>query len=124
MEYNYHIENRPWGWFKILLDTPTHKVKEILVKPGQRLSYQMHHRRSEHWFIVQGTATVTLDDQDIELKKNEYIDIPVEHKHRIANMSDKDVIFIETQTGEYFGEDDIVRFEDDYGRDSSQDLTT
>ncbi|PLX28986.1 mannose-6-phosphate isomerase [Candidatus Parcubacteria bacterium] len=112
-------ENRPWGWYKVLLDTPTHKVKEILVKPGNRLSYQLHYKRSEHWYIVSGEAIVTLDDKDITLKKGEYIDIPVEHKHRIANMGDEDVIFVEVQTGEYFGEDDIVRFEDDYGREGS-----
>jgi mannose-6-phosphate isomerase-like protein (cupin superfamily) len=113
---NYYIEERPWGWFKILLDTPTYKVKELLVKPRQRLSYQMHHRRSEHWFIVAGEASVTIDDQEKIIKKGEFVDIPVEYKHRVANKGTENMIFIEVQTGDYFGEDDIVRFEDDYGR--------
>ncbi len=109
-------EERPWGWYKVLLDTPTYKVKEILVKPGERLSYQMHYKRSEHWYVVAGEALVTLDDVEILVKSGEYIDIPVEHKHRVANRGGSDMIFIETQTGSYFGEDDIVRFSDDYGR--------
>ena len=109
-------ENRPWGHYTVLLDTSDYKVKEILVKPNNRLSYQLHHKRSEHWYIVQGEAVITLDDKEIVVKKGEYIDIPVEHKHRIANNGEQDVIFIETQTGEYFGEDDIERFEDDYNR--------
>jgi len=121
---NMESEQRPWGGFKILLDTPTYKVKEILVKSGQRLSYQMHYKRSEHWYVVQGEAVVTLDDKDITVKKGEYIDIPVEHKHRIANKCDIDIVFIEVQTGSYFGEDDIVRFEDDYGRETLRHLDT
>ena len=116
------MDHRPWGWYKVLLDTPNYKVKEILVKPNSRLSYQFHHKRSEHWYIVQGEATVTLDDKNIVIKKGEYIDIPALSKHRIANNSKEDVIFIETQTGEYFGEDDIVRVEDDYGRSNNTDL--
>jgi len=109
-------EQRPWGQYKVLVDTPTYKVKEILVKPEHRLSYQMHYKRSEHWFVVSGEATVTLDDKDIIVKKGEYIDISVESKHRVANQENEDLIFIEIQTGEYFGEDDIVRIEDDYNR--------
>lgn len=115
-------ENRPWGYYTVLLDTPDYKVKEILVRPKNRLSYQLHHKRSEHWYIVQGEAVITLDDKNIVVKKGGYIDIPVEHKHRISNNGEQDVIFIETQTGEYFGEDDIERFEDDYGRSSNTDL--
>lgn len=113
-------EKRPWGWYKVLLDAPTYKVKEILVKPNSRLSYQLHHKRSEHWFMVQGEGAITLDDKDINIKKGQFIDIPVESKHRIANNGTEDVIFIETQTGEYFGEDDIERFEDDYGRQDTK----
>ncbi|MFZ2189900.1 MAG: phosphomannose isomerase type II C-terminal cupin domain [Candidatus Magasanikiibacteriota bacterium] len=109
-------EQRPWGQYKVLLDTPTCKVKEILVKPEHRLSYQMHYKRSEHWFVVSGVALVTLNDRDIVVKKGEYVDIPVESKHRVANQGNEDLVFIEIQTGEYFGEDDIVRFEDDYDR--------
>lgn len=111
-----YVEHRPWGWFKILLDTPEYKVKEILVKPGQRLSYQLHHKRAEHWYIVKGEATVTINDVERLVGAGETVDFPVETKHRCANQGTEDVIFIEVQTGTYFGEDDIVRFSDDYGR--------
>lgn len=109
-------DQRPWGSYKVLLDNPGYKVKEILVKPGGRLSYQLHHQRSEHWYVVSGEALVTLNDKDIILKKDQFMDIPVESKHRVANRGQEDLIFIEIQTGEYFGEDDIERFFDDYGR--------
>jgi mannose-6-phosphate isomerase len=108
---------RPWGNYTVLDDdAPDHKVKRIVVHPGKRLSYQMHHKRAEHWFIVTGTALVTLDGKDITVKAGESIDIPREGRHRIANPGDTDVVFIEVQHGTYFGEDDIVRFDDDYGR--------
>ena len=113
-----YIEHRPWGSFEHLLDTDYCKVKEIIVKPGQRLSYQYHHKRSEAWVVVQGVATVTLDDKDINYAVGEIVDIPVGMKHRVRNDYEDDLIFIETQTGTYFGEDDIVRIEDDYGRNS------
>ena len=110
-------EERPWGSFENLLDTEYCKVKRIIVKPGQRLSYQFHYKRSEVWVIVQGTAIVTLDGEDIEYTNGQIVDIPVRTKHRVRNDSNEDLIFIETQTGTYFGEDDIVRIEDDYGRE-------
>tara|TARA_Y100000593_G_scaffold74496_1_gene137166 strand:- start:169 stop:528 length:360 start_codon:yes stop_codon:yes gene_type:complete len=113
---NYY-EERPWGSFEHLLDEEYCKVKRIIVKPGQRLSYQFHYKRSEAWVIVQGTATVTLNGEDIEYTNGQIVDIPVRTKHRVRNDSKEDLIFIETQTGTYFGEDDIVRIEDDYGRD-------
>lgn len=112
------IEERPWGWFKIILETPTYKIKELLIRPGQRLSYQFHHRRAEHWLLVKGEAVATINDREILLKPDEAIDIPVKTKHRLANRGASDVIFIEVQTGAYFGEDDIVRIEDDYNRAS------
>ena len=84
--------------------------------PGKRLSYQRHSKRAEHWFIVAGTAKVTLDGTVTELHAGESIDIPLEGAHRIANEGDTDVVFIEVQHGTYFGEDDIVRLEDDFGR--------
>ena len=111
-----YIEEREWGSFENLLDTDYCKVKRIIVKPHQRLSYQYHHKRSECWVIVQGIATVTQDDKEIEYKEGEIVDIPVGMKHRVRNDKEEDLIFIETQTGTYFGEDDIVRLEDDYGR--------
>ncbi|MDO8626813.1 MAG: phosphomannose isomerase type II C-terminal cupin domain [Candidatus Magasanikbacteria bacterium] len=116
MADNYYIEERPWGWFKILLETPQYKVKEILVKPNSRLSYQSHKRRSEHWLIVQGTATVVLNDVAWVKKAGDSIEVPVGAKHRIGNHTAEDVIFIEIQRGEYFGEDDIERYSDDYNR--------
>lgn len=112
-------EERPWGGFLILQDTDTYKVKQLVIKPGHRLSYQMHYKRAEHWYIVQGVATVTIDDIDREVKTGESVDIDVEMKHRVANNGEEDVILIEVQTGTYFGEDDIVRFSDDYGRASA-----
>ena len=93
-----------------------YKLKRIEVEPGQRLSYQYHHQRSEAWTIVQGIATITLDGVEYVYKTGETVLIPVGTKHRIENKSDTLVVFIEVQTGIYFGEDDIVRIEDDYNR--------
>jgi len=109
-------ETRPWGEFVILDDGPLAKVKRITVEPGQRLSYQLHHQRSEIWVVVAGVATVTIDDHDHHIGPGEVISIPVGTKHRVRNDGDAPVVFIEVQTGSYFGEDDIVRLEDDYGR--------
>jgi glycosyltransferase involved in cell wall biosynthesis/mannose-6-phosphate isomerase-like protein (cupin superfamily) len=106
----------PWGKWEVLLDEPNYKVKRITVLPGKRLSYQKHFKRKEHWMVVEGKAVVTLDDKEIRLKKGETVDIPQEAAHRIANREKKQMTFIEIQQGEYFGEDDIVRLEDDYGR--------
>ena len=107
---------RPWGSYTVLDDQPTFKVKRIEVLPGKRLSYQRHARRSEHWFIVHGTAVVTLDGQRRDVSSGGAVDIPVGTDHRIENASDDLVVFVEVQHGDYFGEDDIVRLEDDYGR--------
>ena len=109
-------DQRPWGSYTVLEDGPTFKVKRIEVLPGKRLSYQRHARRSEHWFIVHGNSVVTLDGERRELSAGESVDIPVGTDHRIENASDQLVTFVEVQHGEYFGEDDIVRLEDDYGR--------
>ncbi len=108
---------RPWGNYTVLDDVaPDHKVKRIVVHPGKRLSYQRHSKRAEHWFIVSGTAQVTLDGKVTNLHVGQAIDIPREGAHRIANDGDTDMVFIEVQHGTYFGEDDIVRLEDDFGR--------
>ena len=120
MNLNY-FEERPWGSFENLLDEEYCKVKRIIVKPGQRLSYQFHHERTEHWVIVQGEATVTLNGEEYEYHIGDVVEIPVRTKHRVENKFDKNLIFIETQTGSYFGEDDIVRIEDDYGRNKNED---
>ena len=109
---------RPWGRYEILLDTEYCKVKRIYVNPNQRLSYQYHHKRQEAWTVVQGVARVTLDDVETDFTAGETVLIPLGAKHRMANPSDKDnMILIEVQTGTYFGEDDIVRIEDDYSRE-------
>lgn len=109
-------DRRPWGSYTVLDDDGTHKVKRIVVAPGKRLSYQRHARRSEHWFIVSGNAVVTLDGETAEYGPGNSVDIVVGTAHRIENATDTEVVFIEVQHGEYFGEDDIVRLEDDYGR--------
>ncbi len=110
-------ENRPWGNFTILDEGNGYKVKRIEVFPGKRLSYQKHSRRAEHWFVVAGTAKVTLDDNDIKVETGGAIDIPLGSAHRIENPdSETLLVFIEMQTGDYFGEDDIVRLDDDFGR--------
>jgi mannose-6-phosphate isomerase-like protein (cupin superfamily) len=92
------------------------KVKRITVQPGHRLSYQRHAQRAEHWFVVAGTATVTLDDVVQEVPAGQAIDIAVGTAHRVENRSDEPLLFVEVQQGGYLGEDDIVRLDDDYGR--------
>lgn len=109
-------DERPWGSYEVLEDSATHKVKRIDVKPGARLSYQRHSRRAEHWFVVSGRAEVTLDGQVVALDAGGAIDIPRGAAHRIANPGDAALVFIEVQHGDYFGEDDIERLEDDFGR--------
>ena len=108
--------HRPWGSFSILEDADDCKVKRLVVKPGQVLSLQLHHRRCEHWTVVRGTAKVRLGDKDFLLEPNQSTYIPVETLHRLENPGTEDVHIIEVQTGDYFGEDDIERFEDIYGR--------
>jgi mannose-1-phosphate guanylyltransferase/mannose-6-phosphate isomerase len=113
----HSFETRPWGKFEILRDEGHYKSKKITVLPSQKLSYQSHKKRSENWVIVRGNAEVTLNEKVIQLKIGESIFIPCGAKHRIANPSSTDLLeFIEVQTGEYFGEDDITRYSDEYGR--------
>ncbi len=107
---------RPWGFYEVLSDERDHKLKRITVYPGKRLSLQRHRSRSEHWYIVQGSAVVTLDDREINLEGGSSVDIPKGAAHRIENQGADNMVFIEVQTGDYFGEDDIERLEDDYGR--------
>jgi mannose-6-phosphate isomerase len=109
-------DERPWGSYEVLDDAPDHKVKRIEVHAGRRLSYQRHQRRAEHWFVVSGAAAVTLDGESIALVAGQAIDIPRGAAHRIANVGDTPLVFIEVQHGDYFGEDDIERLEDDFGR--------
>jgi mannose-6-phosphate isomerase-like protein (cupin superfamily) len=110
-------DERPWGCYDVLLDTDFTKVKLITVAPNQRLSYQSHEKRQEQWVLVKGHLTIVLDDIEYTLvAKGETITIPQGAKHRAWNRTDKPAQFIEVQTGTYFGEDDITRYEDDYER--------
>ena len=109
-------EERPWGKYQIILDDEKSKVKKITVLPGKRLSYQTHEKRSEYWVIVEGTGVVTLDGiTSLAIAGDAFI-IEQGIPHRIENTGDSELIFIETQLGIYFGEDDIIRLEDDFGR--------
>jgi mannose-6-phosphate isomerase len=110
------FEERPWGNFTVLVDEADHKVKSILVTPGSRISYQTHARRSEHWFVVRGEGSVRLDGIDHPVAPGSTIDVAQGVAHRIQNTGEADLIFIEVQHGDYFGEDDIVRLDDDFGR--------
>jgi len=111
------FDRRPWGSFTVLDEGENYKVKRIEVLPGKRLSYQRHSRRAEHWFVVRGTAKVTLNDNEILITEGAAIDIEKGSAHRVENPDASQLlIFIETQTGDYFGEDDIERIEDDFGR--------
>ena len=107
---------RPWGRYEILQESAIHKTKCIYVLPGKRLSYQRHQKRAEHWFIIQGDARITLNGDIFEMGAGDSIDIEVGDLHRIENIGSEDVVFVEVQTGTYFGEDDIERIEDDFGR--------
>lgn len=109
-------DTRPWGTWEVLDAGDGFCVKRICVTPGNILSLQSHHFRAEHWIIVKGEAVVTLDDQKLVKKANESVYIPAETKHRIQNETDKVMEFIEVQTGENLDENDIVRYEDKYGR--------
>ena len=113
---NLEKEERPWGCYYVIHDEPTYKLKRIEVAPGQCISYQYHLNRSEAWTIVKGMAIITLDDVVKYCDVGETILIPLEMKHRIENKSKEVLVFIEVQTGTYFGEDDIVRIEDKYNR--------
>lgn len=108
--------HRPWGTYTILEEGPRFKIKRIVVKPGASLSLQMHHHRSEHWIVVSGMAKVTNGDDSFFVHINESTYIPAGHKHRLENPGVLDLIMIEVQSGEYLGEDDIVRYQDNYGR--------
>jgi len=109
-------DHRPWGYFEIISELPDHKVKRIVVNPGKRISLQLHRYRAEHWTVVSGTAQVTRDHEEIFLQPGESVDIPLGSLHRVFNPGDTPLVFIEVQTGTYFGEDDIERKEDDFGR--------
>jgi mannose-6-phosphate isomerase-like protein (cupin superfamily) len=107
---------KPWGSYEILVDEPFTKVKTIIIKPGEAPSYQYHFKRSEIWVIVQGIASIKIDDITKTYSVGDVVKIDKKSKHCASNAGKEDLIFIEVQLGEYFGEDDIVRVDDKYGR--------
>ncbi|CAI06965.1 fragment of xanthan biosynthesis protein xanB [Includes: Mannose-6-phosphate isomerase (EC 5.3.1.8) (Phosphomannose isomerase) (PMI) (Phosphohexomutase); Mannose-1-phosphate guanylyl transferase (GDP) (EC 2.7.7.22) (GDP-mannose pyrophosphorylase) [Aromatoleum aromaticum EbN1] len=108
--------HRPWGWYDSIDAGDRFQVKRIVVKPGASLSLQRHHHRAEHWVVVSGTAEITNGDKVLLLSENESTYIPLGHVHRLSNPGKMPLEIIEVQSGSYLGEDDIVRFEDTYGR--------
>ena len=107
---------RPWGWYETVSEVAGNKVKRIMVLPGQKLSLQKHHQRAEHWVVVQGVARVTLDQKEFDLTLGQHCDIAVGQVHRLVNTTSEPLEIVEVQFGAYLGEDDIVRLQDDYGR--------
>jgi len=117
------FEVRPWGTWQVLDTGDGWKVKRIEVRPGHRLSYQTHAQRAEHWVVVAGTATCTIDGRTVVAGPGEVVAVAIGAAHRIANAHDEDLVIIEVQRGDYTGEDDIVRLDDDYGRSEQLRLT-
>ncbi len=109
-------EERPWGRYEVLEESKGYKVKRLEVKPGARLSLQRHAHRGEHWVVVTGTADVVCGDRHLRLSEGQHIHIPPQTNHRLGNSTDRPLAIIEVQLGDYLGEDDIVRLEDDYKR--------
>ncbi len=107
---------RPWGSYTVLAQGQSFKVKTIVVRPAQRLSYQTHARRAEHWFVVEGEGVLTLDGDQSQVRRGSAVDIAPGVAHRVTNTGGADLVFVEVQHGDYFGEDDILRLADDYGR--------
>ena len=114
--------HRPWGWFESLTLGAGFQVKRIYVKPGGKLSLQSHKHRSEHWVVVKGTARVTIKDDVKLISTGESVYIPVGTVHRMENINESPMVIIEVQTGDYLGEDDIIRYEDVYSRNKSIDI--
>ena len=108
--------DRPWGRYEVLKESDNFKVKTIYVNPGKRISYQRHQKRAEHWYIAEGSGEVTIDGITTAVSAGSVVDIKIKQLHRIANTGSTQLVFVEVQTGTYFGEDDIERVEDDFGR--------
>lgn len=111
-----YTEEKPWGSYTNLLDEEYTKVKKIVIKPGEAPSYQYHFKRSEIWIIVKGLAEIKIDDSVVVYSTGDIITIPKQAKHQVRNIGEDELVFVEVQLGDYFGEDDIVRLEDKYGR--------
>ena len=107
---------RPWGRYEVLQESTSFKVKTIYVNPGKRISYQRHQKRAEHWYIAEGSGEVTIDGLTSAVNPGSVVDIKINQLHRISNTGSTQLVFVEVQTGSYFGEDDIERVEDDFGR--------
>ena len=112
--------DRPWGYYLVLHEEAGYKVKQFVVRPGNRMSLQRHRRRAEHWQVVRGEAVVTRGKETVRLLPGGAIDIPLGALHRVECGGKENLVLIEVQIGEYMGEDDIERFEDDYGRDVTE----
>lgn len=111
-----NLFNRPWGTFEIILKSGKYQVKKITIFKKEKLSLHSHSRRDEHWIVVSGEGTIEFNNDNFFLRENDYLFIPRYSKHRISNDTDKDLVFIEIQYGNYLEEDDIIRYEDAYGR--------
>jgi mannose-1-phosphate guanylyltransferase/mannose-6-phosphate isomerase len=122
-QHNHTRTYRPWGWYQSLSLSERFQVKRIMVSPGAKLSLQSHRYRAEHWVVVKGTIRVTLGDRIVDLTENQSIYVPLGEKHRLENPGDQPVELIEVQSGSYLGEDDIVRYEDVYGRTDNEPNT-
>lgn len=109
-------EERPWGSWHVVDVDDGYKIKRIHVTPGCRLSLQTHEHRSEHWVVIHGTATATVDQTTRQVRTGESIDVPLGARHRLANHGEEELVIVEVQLGDYTGEDDIERYEDDFGR--------
>lgn len=112
-----NVEHRPWGFFRVVEETPTYKIKLITIYPNQKTSLQKHEKRQEHWVILEGLALIMVGDFISCYTKNDKVSIGKNIYHRIENVCNENVVFIEIQTGEYFGEEDIYRINDVYGRE-------
>ncbi len=111
-------EQRPWGYFELLLDEPGYRVKRVVVKQGERLSLQFHRHRSEHWHFVSGSGLAVVNDETTFVRTGTSLDIPQGCRHRLENDGEAPLVLVEIQRGEVLDEDDIVRLQDDYGRGS------
>jgi mannose-6-phosphate isomerase len=112
------FDRRPWGTYEVLEEDSGFKVKKIVVEVGHRLSLQSHRQRSEHWVIVSGQAVVTLDGAERVVGTNQAVHIPAGAQHRVENRGSEPLVFVEVQCGDYLGEDDIIRYQDDYQREA------
>lgn len=114
---NSSKDRRPWGYYDILSEHQDFRIKKIVVFPGHRISLQRHRQRSEHWLVLKGVGMIVVENSEREIKKGDSFDIPAGSVHRAGNSGEDDLVIIEIQTGQYFGEDDIERIADDYGRE-------